>query len=105
MKNHPTSPEEKTNQALESFEGLQRVEVPDGLEAKMFARFDLEFPAVSKTPKWFWAAALLLLAINVVAVMNYSGVIKRETASHSINDIHSLGSYYFQGGTDWYQNN
>jgi hypothetical protein len=104
MKNPSASPEERADQALESFDGLQRVGVPDGLEEKMFARFELEFPQVSKTPKWFWAAALLLLAINIVAIMNYSGINKKETAS-SNSGIHSIASYYFQGGTDWYQNN
>src|SRR3954468_191945 len=105
MKNQNGSPEEKADFTLESLEGMQQVEIPGGLEEKMFARFDREFSAVAKTPKWFWAAAVLLLAINLVAVAHYSGTTKKEiSAARSTTGIDDVASYYFQGGTDWYQN-
>jgi hypothetical protein len=106
MKNNNLSPEEKANLALESLDGIHSVEIPNGLEERMLARFDSEFSAKSKTPKWFWAAAVLLLAINIGVVFNYSrSTNSTETSStKSTTGITSFVSEYFQGGKDFYSN-
>lgn len=109
MKHNASSPEEKAELALGSFEGIHAVEVPSALEAKMLARFENEFPAKSRTPKWFWAAAVLLLAINITAAVNYSktSIVPTETPStetKTSGGINSFANEFFQGGNDIYSN-
>lgn len=86
-------PEEKAEQALGSFDGIVLPDLPAGFEERMFARMDEEFFKV-KVPKWFWAAAAVLLLINVSIAWKFSG--STEPTQNSI------ASYYFRGGTDWY---
>ena|ERR1041385_6442577 len=101
--------EEKANLAMESLEGMHSVEVPDGMEERMLARFENEFAAKSKTPKWFWAAAVLLLAINITAAISYSksSGVSAETPSTEIKTstgINSFAGEFFQNGNDIYSN-
>lgn len=109
MKQHPLTTEEKADQALESLEGIQAVEPSAEFDAKMFARFDCEFSEKAKTPKWFWVAALAIFSINMIAVYNYSfsadttTETSTTTSSSETKTSNAIVSYYFQGGTDWYQ--
>ena len=100
MKNHPLSPEEKADRALENFQEIKPVEPSAIFDSKMFTRFEKE-SVKSVTPKWFWAAALVILAINVIAGYNYASSSSIETTSETLQS-NVIGSYYFQGGTDWY---
>jgi hypothetical protein len=96
MERNHLSPEEKAEQALQNFEGIKQAELPADFEAKMFARFDAEFAPV-KTPKWFWAAAAVLLVVNLTAAFTVSN---NQSEKQTVN---SVTSFYFKGGTDWYQ--
>ncbi len=100
MKNHPLSPEEKADHALESLEGINFSELPFGFDERMFARFDSEF-SKSKTPKWFWAAASVILIVNLFVAFNSSNS-TTTTAKTETNSINTVSSFYFQGGSDWY---
>ena len=95
MKNESLTPEQQADRTLESLDGITRAEVPAGLEEKLFAR--LVPQVVARTPKWFWAAAAVLLAVNVVAAFRGS-----EGKASGGNGLKSVGSYYFQGGSDWF---
>jgi hypothetical protein len=104
MKNSSMTPEEKADYIIENFGGMQAVDPSADFDSKVFARFDSEFSARSKTPKWFWVAALAILSINVIAAYNYTG--KTTTTSSTSSETkttNTISSYYFQGGTDWYQ--
>lgn len=94
MKNESLTPEQKADLALESLHGMTRAEVPAALEEKLFAR--LAKHAAARTPKWFWAAAVVLLAVNVVAAFHGS-----EEKRSGGNELKSVGAYYFPGG-DWF---
>ena len=94
MKNKP-SPEEKAGHALESLDGILAGNLPAGFEERMLARMDEEFFKV-KVPKWFWMAAAVLLLVNISVAWKFSASAK-ETQMHN-----SIASYYFRGGTDWY---
>ena len=85
------TPEENADLALASLDGLQRADVPPGLEEKLLARFDREFSvkAAPMATGWFWAAATVLLAVNIFAVVKYTSASK-ETAG-----IQEVASYYF----------
>ena len=99
MENKRLSSEEKANLALESLDGIQSIEIPNGLEEKMLARFENE-SVKSKTPKWFWAAAVLLLAINVGAVCKYSfsnNSSEQNSTSSNTMPQKEIGTYYFGG--------
>lgn len=82
------TPGEKADLALASLDGLQRADVPPMLEAKLLARFDAEF-SVKPALKWFWAAAAILLAVNIVAAVKYTSVSNETTGPQQV------ASYYF----------
>ncbi len=82
------TPGEKADLALASLDGLQRADVPPMLEAKLLARFDAEF-SVKPALKWFWAAATILLAVNIFAVVKYT------SASKEAAGVQEVASYYF----------
>jgi hypothetical protein len=100
MKEHPLSPEEKAERILENFGRIKSVEPSSDFDSRMAARFDSEFSVRVKTPKWFWAAAAAILIINAAVAYNYSGSTSKSAETKTSNTI---ASYYFQGGTDWYQ--
>lgn len=83
------APEENADLALASLDGLQRADVPPGLEEKLMARFDAEF-SVRAAPKWFWAAAAVLLAVNIFAALKFTGEPSKETSGPE-----QLAGYYF----------
>ncbi|CAN5186277.1 hypothetical protein BH09BAC5_BH09BAC5_26820 [soil metagenome] len=104
MKNHPLTPEQKADLALESLERIQQSELPEGFDEKMFARFDSEFTK-AKTPKWFWIAASVILMVNLFAAYNSTVSASASTSdvkTDNSNSINNVSTYYFQGGTDWY---
>jgi hypothetical protein len=94
MKNNLT-PEEKAEHALTSLDGILLQDPPAGFRDKMFARMDREF-FNQKVPKWFWAAAAVLLLVNISIAWKFSG------SSTEATPKNTLASYYFRGGTDWY---
>jgi hypothetical protein len=95
------SPEEEAALTLKSLDAVEPAGVPEGLEEKLFARFELEIAELKKTatPKWFWMAASALLFFNTICALNYL----RYDAADETESASSAGSEtLFHGGTSWY---
>ena len=90
------TPEKETEFTLNSLDGLQRVEIPFHLEEKIFSRWNGE--SKMKIPKWFRAAAVLLVICNVAVGVNYFTKNSETKSSFTISaqQKNPVGEYYFQ---------
>ncbi|MBI3509121.1 MAG: hypothetical protein HY064_00540 [Bacteroidetes bacterium] len=105
-----TDHEKEARMTMESLENIFPAEVPLHLEKKFLEKLELEKRSSGRAMKFFWAAAVILFAVNAFAAFNYldsPGEVPKSNTSNSSTDktmnAKLLGKYYFDNTSSWYQ--